>query len=64
MKTIGTEEHFVTNEVVTAWSRLDPSAREDSPAGAPPGELGERLREARAAGDDDRLQPVGRALHS
>ena len=45
MKTIGTEEHFVTTEVVTAWSRLGSPAREDSPAGAPPGELGERLRE-------------------
>jgi hypothetical protein len=45
MKTIGTEEHFVTDEVVTAWSRLDSRAREDSPGSAPPGELGERLRE-------------------
>jgi uncharacterized protein len=45
MKTIGTEEHFVTDEVVTAWSRLDPSARDDSRAGVPPGEMGERLRE-------------------
>jgi predicted TIM-barrel fold metal-dependent hydrolase len=45
MKTIGTEEHFVTEEVVTAWSRLSPQARDDSPAGPPPGETGERLRE-------------------
>jgi predicted TIM-barrel fold metal-dependent hydrolase len=45
MKTIGTEEHFVTDEVVTAWSRLDSPARDDSRASAPPGELGERLRE-------------------
>jgi uncharacterized protein len=45
MKTIGTEEHFVTDEVVTAWSRLDSLAREDSRASAPPGELGARLRE-------------------
>jgi predicted TIM-barrel fold metal-dependent hydrolase len=45
MKTIGTEEHFVTDEVLTAWSRLDAPAREDSRSGAPPGELGERLRE-------------------
>jgi predicted TIM-barrel fold metal-dependent hydrolase len=45
MKTIGTEEHFVTEEVVTAWSRLEPLAREDSPGGAPPGEMGDRLRE-------------------
>ena len=45
MRTIGTEEHFVTDEVVAAWSRLDSRAREDSPASAPPGELGERLRE-------------------
>jgi len=45
MKTIGTEEHFVTDEVLAAWSRLAPAAREDSPAGVGPGELGERLRE-------------------
>jgi uncharacterized protein len=45
MKTIGTEEHFVTEDVLAAWSRLEPSAREASRAGAPPGELGERLRE-------------------
>jgi uncharacterized protein len=45
MKTIGTEEHFVTDEVVTAWNRLDPSAHEDSRASVPPGEVGERLRE-------------------
>jgi predicted TIM-barrel fold metal-dependent hydrolase len=48
MRTIGTEEHFVTDEVVTAWSRLDARAREDSPGGAPPDELGERLREVGA----------------
>src|ERR1700722_18491053 len=45
MRTIGTEEHFVTDEVVTAWSGLDSAARDDSRAGVPPGELGERLRE-------------------
>lgn len=45
MKTTGTEEHFVTDEVVAAWSRLDPAARADSRAGIPPGEMGERLRE-------------------
>src|ERR1700729_203769 len=45
MNTIGTEEHFVTDEVVTAWSRLDPDSREDSSASTPPGEMGERLRE-------------------
>jgi predicted TIM-barrel fold metal-dependent hydrolase len=44
MKTIGTEEHFVTDEVVTAWSAHD-SARDDSRASVPPGERGERLRE-------------------
>ena len=48
MKTIGTEEHFVTDEVVTAWSRLDPDSRDDSQASVPPGELGERLREVGA----------------
>jgi hypothetical protein len=45
MRTIGTEEHFVTDEVVTAWSRLDSFARADSGAVVPPGELGARLRE-------------------
>jgi uncharacterized protein len=45
MRTIGTEEHFVTEEVVAAWSRLDPDASEDERAGVPPGEIGERLRE-------------------
>ena len=45
MRTIGTEEHFVTDEVVTAWSRLDAAARADSRASAPPGEVGELLRE-------------------
>jgi hypothetical protein len=48
MRTIGTEEHFVTDEVVTAWDQLDASARDDSRAGAPPGELGDRLREVGA----------------
>lgn len=45
MRTIGTEEHFVTDEVVTAWSELDPAAQDASRAGIPPGEMGERLRE-------------------
>lgn len=45
MKTIGTEEHFVTHEVATAWGRLDASARDDSRARVPGGEVGERLRE-------------------
>ena len=45
MKTIGTEEHFVTDEVVAAWSRLDPDAHDDAQASVPPGEMGERLRE-------------------
>jgi uncharacterized protein len=45
MKTIGTEEHFVTDDVVAAWGRLPASAADDSRAGAPPGEMGERLRE-------------------
>ena len=45
MRTIGTEEHFVTDEVVTAWGRLEGAARDDARAGAPPGDLGERLRE-------------------
>ncbi|HET8979186.1 MAG TPA: amidohydrolase family protein [Solirubrobacteraceae bacterium] len=45
MKTIGTEEHFVTDEVAAAWSRLPSPARDQSPGNAPPGELGERLHE-------------------
>lgn len=45
MRTIGTEEHFVTDEVVTAWNRLVSPAREDSGPGVPPGEMGERLHE-------------------
>ena len=56
MRTIGTEEHFVTDEVVTAWGRLEASARDDARAGAPPGDLGERLREVgerRIAAMDD-----------
>jgi uncharacterized protein len=45
MRTIGTEEHLVTEEVVTAWSRLDPVARDDLRASAASGEVQERLRE-------------------
>jgi uncharacterized protein len=48
MKTIGTEEHFVTDEVVTAWSRLDSPARDDSRASIAPGEVEERLHEVGA----------------
>jgi predicted TIM-barrel fold metal-dependent hydrolase len=48
MKTIGTEEHFVTDEVATAWSRLDSVARDDSPGIVGPAELEERLREVGA----------------
>jgi predicted TIM-barrel fold metal-dependent hydrolase len=45
MRTIGTEEHFVTDGVLTAWSRLDSAALDDSRASVPPGEVGDRLRE-------------------
>jgi uncharacterized protein len=45
MKTIGTEEHFVTDAVLNAWNDLGPDDRADSRAGLPPGELGDRLRE-------------------
>ncbi len=45
MKTIGTEEHFITTEVLAAWSRLDEDARGESRGSAPPGELQERLLE-------------------
>ncbi len=41
MKTIGTEEHFVTDDVLAAWSQLDASSQ----GSVPPGEIGERLRE-------------------
>lgn len=56
MRTIGTEEHFVTDKVVTAWGNLEGAARNDARAGAPPGDLGERLREVgerRIAAMDD-----------
>jgi predicted TIM-barrel fold metal-dependent hydrolase len=56
MRTIGTEEHLVTDEVVTAWDRLDSPTREETRASAPPGEIGERLREVgqrRIAAMDD-----------
>ena len=55
MKTIATEEHFVTDEVVTAWSRLD-SLRVKNRGSVPPGEAGALLREAgerRIAAMDD-----------
>jgi predicted TIM-barrel fold metal-dependent hydrolase len=45
MRTIGTEEHFVTEEVAAAWGRLDSPARDDAPVSVPPGEMGERLLE-------------------
>jgi hypothetical protein len=45
MKTIGTEEHIITDEVMAAWGRLDGRARDDSRAGPAPGEVGERLPE-------------------
>jgi uncharacterized protein len=45
MKTIGTEEHFVSEEVLAAWKGLDDRALHDSRAQVPPGEVGERLRE-------------------
>jgi uncharacterized protein len=45
MRTIGTEEHLLTDEVVAAWGRLDADARNDSPATATLGQLGERLHE-------------------
>ncbi len=32
MKTIGTEQHFVTDEVLAAWGRLGSLARGDSRA--------------------------------
>jgi predicted TIM-barrel fold metal-dependent hydrolase len=57
MRTIGTEEHFVTEEVAAAWSRLDARAREDSVLGLPPGELGQRLREV----GDDRIAAMDEA---
>ena len=56
MRTIATEEHFVTDELVTAWSRLDSPARDEARPSVPPGEAGERLREVgerRIAAMDD-----------
>ena len=50
MKTIGTEEHFVTDEVLAAWSRLDAAAREDPQASAPPGELESGSARSESAG--------------
>jgi predicted TIM-barrel fold metal-dependent hydrolase len=44
MRTIGTEEHFVTEEVLAAWHAAS-QAGADGRAGAPPGDMGERLRE-------------------
>lgn len=45
MRTIGTEEHFVSEAVIAAWERLDPGAGEASRARELPGELGHRLVE-------------------
>jgi uncharacterized protein len=45
MRTVGTEEHFVTDELVTAWNRLDSPESDDARATVPPGEVGERLHE-------------------
>ncbi len=45
MRTIGIEEHFVTDRVAEAWNRLEGPARDDPRMGVPPGEMGERLRE-------------------
>ena len=56
MKTIGTEEHFVTEDVLAAWSRHHSAMPDDTRASAPPGELGERLKEVgerRIAAMDD-----------
>jgi predicted TIM-barrel fold metal-dependent hydrolase len=44
MRTIGTEEHFVTEEVLAAWNAASQDG-DDARASAPPGETGERLRE-------------------
>ncbi|HEY3771405.1 MAG TPA: amidohydrolase family protein [Solirubrobacteraceae bacterium] len=45
MRIVATEEHFVAGAVAAAWSEMDATARADSRAGIPPGELGERLQE-------------------
>ncbi len=45
MRIVATEEHFVTDGVASAWGEMSATARADSRAGVPPGELGERLRE-------------------
>ena len=56
MRTVGTEEHFVTAEVLSAWEHLGPEVRADSPGALPPGEIGQRLTEVgerRAAAMDE-----------
>jgi predicted TIM-barrel fold metal-dependent hydrolase len=45
MRTIGTEEHLVTDAVAAAWDRLDSAEMADSRPSTPPGDVGERLRE-------------------
>ena len=49
MRTIGTEEHFVTASVVAAWRQLHSPARDDSSRQYPSGELAERLRDVGAS---------------
>ncbi len=48
MKTIGTEEHFLTSEVLAAWKRAAAATSRDEPQELPPGEMGERLLEVGA----------------
>lgn len=45
MRTVGTEEHFVTGEVLDAWGNLGSAAREESEGSVPAGEWRERLLE-------------------
>jgi predicted TIM-barrel fold metal-dependent hydrolase len=45
MRTIGTEEHFVTDEVLTAWSKISDTVRADTPPSSIPDEMQDRLRE-------------------
>jgi len=45
MRTVGTEEHFVSDAVLAAWQSQAPAAGH---ASVPPGEMGERLREVGA----------------
>lgn len=45
MRTIGTEEHFVTDDVLAAWKHAAATGGRDGAQELPPGEVGDRLLE-------------------